>query len=82
MNKEHIDIYFYKPATLPRNPKHKISFDDIDDIHNPFSKHNLILKTSIEKNKCLDFANFIYEMLVLNDLHKHDDDAFLKKAIP
>ena len=79
MKKEYIDISFFKKAILPKDPKHKISFDDANDIYNPFSKHNFIFNLKIAKSKCALFIESIYKILISNELNESINGSSLKK---
>lgn len=77
--KDNINIFLFKKAKICPNPKHKISFDDVNDIYNPFNKHNFIFNLKIAKSECILFIESIYKILILNELNESINGSFLKK---
>jgi len=43
-----IDILFFKKPKICSNPKHKILFEDDNDIYNPFSSKNIALSFNVK----------------------------------
>ena len=55
-----IDIFFFKKSKICSNPKHKILFEDDDDVYNPFSSKNIALSFNVKAEDAEELYNCFY----------------------
>lgn len=71
-----IEISFFKKSRICSNPKHKISFEDDDDIYNPFSSKNTALSLKLRAEDNEELYDCFYQIAVLLDLSKSSHLSF------
>lgn len=65
-----IDIFIFNKTKICSNIHHKISFNDNNDIYNPFNMKNVALSASFDQNKCIDIIDIAYKFAINSDLKK------------